>query len=239
VVIAGWSTKGGSGTTVTCTAIALALMRPDQTGVIIDLGGEHSGDVGSLVGCSTQPRSGLTDWLIADTTVPPSALAELLQDRVQPRVLSVGHHRADITNPSAEQSIETTQRLQDALHWLVDTYGFVVLDLGSHTDWLADTASSLADASLLILRPCSLSVRASVNSTRRVVGAVIVGDGSRSLLQADIEGLLGVPVLTHIKSHPAIADAVDSGRFSKGVPREMKRSIGTLIRVLTGDRVAV
>ncbi len=247
MVIAGWSIKGGSGTTVVCTALAVSLSRPGQPGVIVDLGGETSGDVGSLLGRSVQPRAGLTDWLQSDETVSPDALNRLLNDGSGPHLLSVGGRRSEWSHRSelnqqprhGEQSTLTndkTGRLQTGLRSLADTYGFVVVDLGSSDDPLAEAVCRVADASLLVLRPCSLSVRAAVHSPRRVFGAALIGEGSRSLVRNDIEGLLGVPVLTHIRTHPAIADAVDNARFAKGVPRELRRSLRPLIGALTGQR---
>jgi hypothetical protein len=238
VVIAAWSVKGGSGTTVVAAAVAVELSTANQPGVIVDLGGETAGDVGALLGKSTQPRPGFTDWLSADETVNADALSRLVDETGIPHLLSVGGGRAAVSDLLCTSPF-TADRIGIGLRSLADRYGFVVIDLGSLDDALANTICEHTDASVLILRPCSLSIRAAVRSSRRVFGAVLVGEGSRSLVRPDIEGLLGVPVLAHIRSHPAIADAVDNGRFAKGVPREMRRSLRPLVSTLTGKRVLV
>jgi cellulose biosynthesis protein BcsQ len=221
VIVTGWSVKGGSGTTVIATALAGEMFHGSgaSRGIMVDL----SGDASALLGRSSQPRAGLCDWLLADPSVDAHALGHLLDDG-SPMVLREGEGRGLLTEDPF-----LVERLQDGLRWLDQHYSGVVIDVGSATDWLAEMMCDQADVSLLVLRPCSLSVRAAAQSKRSVAGAVLVGEGSRSLMPRDIEGLLGVPMLAHVRHSPSIAQCVDAGRFGRATPRELRRALRAVV----------
>ncbi len=222
MIVAGWSVKGGSGTTVVSTGIARELFTGPRPGVILDF----TGDVSSLLGRSSQPRAGLFDWLLAEHSVAPPALEHLL-DTGSPNILREGDGRSSL---AGEPYLLT--RLHEGLRWLDTQFGGVVIDVGSATDWIADAMCEAADVSLLVLRPCSLSVRAAAQSNRSVAGIVLVGDGGRSLMPRDIEGLLGVPLLAHVRTNPLIAHCVDNGRFGKAIPRELRRVLRPVLHTI-------
>jgi hypothetical protein len=224
VIVAGWSVKGGSGTTVVSTALACELFNGSgaSRGVLLDL----SGDASALLGRSSQPRAGLCDWLLADPSVGADALDHLL-DSGSPQVLRDGEGRGTLA-----ATAPLIERLQNGLRWLDQQCGGLMIDVGSATDWLAEAMCAEADISVLVLRPCSLSVRAAAQSNRSVAGMVLVGESSRSLMPRDIEGLLGVPALAHIRHSPSIAQCVDAGRFGRATPRELRRVLRPVVDIV-------
>src|SRR5438552_253681 len=71
VLIALWSAKGGSGTTVVAAALATVLARSSPGGaVLVDL----AGDVPGALGVAEPPGYGVADWLAAGPSVPEDAL---------------------------------------------------------------------------------------------------------------------------------------------------------------------
>ncbi len=220
MIVAGWSVKGGSGCTVVCTALGCEL-----SGVMVDL----SGDVSALLGRSAVEQPGLVQWLHADPSVEASALDRLTDDG-SPALLAAGEE------PDSHPDPALVARLNDGLRWLDQRYGLVLVDIGSRTDWLAETICATADMSLLVLRPCTLSIRAVARSDRSVVGSILVGEGSRSLDPREIEGLLGVPMLTHVRSAPAIAQCVDAGRLASATPRELRRSLRPVVDLIRASQ---
>ncbi len=75
MLIACWSPKGGSGTTVVACGLAavLARSRPSRGALLADL----SGDAASVLGMADPPGPGLAEWLAAGPDVGPAALGRL------------------------------------------------------------------------------------------------------------------------------------------------------------------
>ncbi|HYX44837.1 MAG TPA: hypothetical protein VE760_07320, partial [Acidimicrobiales bacterium] len=89
MLIACWSPKGGSGTTVVSAALALVLASAGQT-LLADL----AGDVPAALGLSGPGGPGLSDWLAAGRDVPDDALARL-EVEVGPRLRLLPRGTAD------------------------------------------------------------------------------------------------------------------------------------------------
>src|SRR5437588_6662350 len=74
VLVALWSAKGGSGTTVAATALATVLARSSPSGaVVVDL----AGDVPTVLGVPEPDRDGVAQWLAAGPEVAADGLARL------------------------------------------------------------------------------------------------------------------------------------------------------------------
>lgn len=227
MVIAGWSVRGGSGTTVVCSALASTWSRSVPT-VLVDL----CGDAPALFGRPTTTRPGLMHWCMAHQSVGPESIGDLVDTqggKGTPDLLHAGQplHRGEGgSEPDAaasrgeEQRLE--KRLQQGLQWLAQTYDRVVIDLGTRTDARAEALLRASTASLLVMRPCTITMREAIRSKRAVVGTVLVGSGSGSLRADDVEALLGVPVFAHIPTVRSIPAAVDAGTFGQRLPRQLR-----------------
>ena len=66
-----WAAKGGSGTTVVTTTLALESTRP---ALLVDL----AGDIPAVLGMAEPDRPGIADWLDSDGA--PTQLDDLLVD---------------------------------------------------------------------------------------------------------------------------------------------------------------
>src|SRR5438105_4604163 len=74
VLVALWSAKGGSGTTVVATALATVLARSSPSGaVVVDL----AGDVPTVLGVPEPDRDGVAQWLAAGPEVAADGPARL------------------------------------------------------------------------------------------------------------------------------------------------------------------
>ncbi|MGH9153294.1 MAG: hypothetical protein ACRD03_13055, partial [Acidimicrobiales bacterium] len=74
MLVACWSVKGGSGTTVVAAALAMVLASADAKGVtLVDLGG----DLPAALGVPEPAGPGVGEWLGAGDGVGPDALRRL------------------------------------------------------------------------------------------------------------------------------------------------------------------
>lgn len=225
-MIACWSPKGGSGTTVVSCALAMVLARspnpPDprsqgRSGVLL---ADLAGDVPAVIGVPDPPGSGLADWLAAGPDVPDGALSAL-ELTVAPGVglLPLRGGRSEAEEPPGR---ERGEALAAAL--AVDGRT-VVADCGR-----ADTGAALAVAagaavSLMVLRPCYLALRRALAAPIRPTGVVLVWEPGRALTRNDVEDVLQVPVRAEIRHDQAVARAVDAGLLARRVPRALQRAL--------------
>ena len=213
-----WSAKGGSGTTV--MAIALATMRgreSEQGSLLIDL----AGDCPSAMGLPEPTGPGITDWLLAGAEVPSDALGRIEhQVSEQVALLSMGR--------GAPQGTDRVQELLDAL---ATESRDVIIDLGrvvGPDGAVSDTAALLVagtEQSLLVTRPCFLSLRRALASPVRPTGIILVTEEGRALGRREVEDILGVPVIAEVPIESAVARAVDAGTLAMRMPRGLERSL--------------
>ncbi|HSH59850.1 MAG TPA: hypothetical protein VK988_09470, partial [Acidimicrobiales bacterium] len=77
MLVACWSAKGGSGTTVVAAALGHVLARSSPGGVLlVDLGG----DLPAALGLPEPTGPGVSDWLAAGDDVPADAFDRLALD---------------------------------------------------------------------------------------------------------------------------------------------------------------
>ncbi len=147
MLIACWSAKGGSGTTVVAAALALLTARASVDGALLaDLGG----DVPAALGVPERTGPGLAAWLAADDDVGADALARLAIPIVPgctswPRAPQWPVHDQAGAQRWRRRSPPTT--------------GTVIVDAGSSPTGAALDVAGGAAVSLLVVRPCFLALR--------------------------------------------------------------------------------
>lgn len=212
VLIACWSAKGGSGTTVVAASLALTLARRGSTVTLADL----AGDSPAALGVPDPGGPGIAEWVAAGEDVPAAALAALAAP-VTPDLRLLARGVGSLDERDGE-------RLAVALASLAP----VVVDCGAVTSDPTGAAAALAGAathSLLVLRPCFLSLRSAVAAPLRPSGIILVNDQPRALGRADVEDVLGAPVRAEVAWDPAVARAVDAGLLARSVPRVLVRAL--------------
>ena len=214
MLIACWSAKGGSGTTVVATALAITLARRSTAGdvLLVDL----AGDVPAVLGLQP-PADGVAEWLAAGAAVPPDALERL----------TVPAGRGLRLLGSGQSAVAGSDADGDRLASALSAPGITVVDCGvlrCRGDVGLGVAAGSA-VSLLVTQACYLSLRRAVALPIRPSGVVLVEDRERSLGRADVEAVLGVPVRAAVRHDPAVARAVDAGVLADRVPRLLERSL--------------
>ena len=210
-----WSAKGGSGTTVVAATLAMLFARRSDAGALfVDAGG----DAAAVLGVPEPDGPGVADWLAAGDGAPIDSLRRLEVDlganlRLVPhggRALPAGAHRAELL----AELLATDRR-------------DVVVDCGLVQSYpSSDVPRVLAAAgtrSLLVTRPCYLSLRRAGALPFRPSAVVLVDEPGRALTPADVEAVLDVPVLASVVFDPAIARAVDAGLLMARLPRPLER----------------
>lgn len=221
MLIACWSPKGGTGTTVVSCGLALVLARsrPAPAGVLI---ADLSGDVPAVLGTPTPATPGLVDWLAAGADVPAEALGRLeIEAGPALRLLPWG---GELTGAAATAagSAERGEVLAEAL---AAGGRMVVADCGSAAAGAALAVAAAAELSLLVLRPCYLALRRALAAPIRPSAVILVNEPGRALTRRDIEDVLGVPVRAEIDFDPSIARAVDAGLLAGRVPRSLEKAL--------------
>ena len=225
-----WSPKGGSGTSVLAAACALVLGRRGGAR-IADL----DGDQPALFGLASDPPTGLADWLSAGPEAPTDALERLTVEAAQgvsliPRGTPA---RPLAPLPAAEAGAALAVALRDGL---VPT----VADLGSALTPAARAVVEVADASLVVVRGCYLTLRRAVRAAplAHASGIIHVAEPGRAIGRRDVAGVLDRPVLAEVPVRSAIARAVDAGLLPARLPdvlaRPVHEALGRL--GLLGDR---
>ena len=213
MLIACWSPKGGSGTTVVSAALALVLSASSGPTLLADL----AGDVPAALGLPGPDGPGLADWLTAGPDVPDDALARL-EVEVGPRLRLLPWGAADADNGAAGPG-----RASALAAALAADRRSVVADCGRAVAGPGLVLAAGASLSLLVLRPCYLALRRAEAAPIRPSGVILVNEEGRSLTRRDVEEVLGVPVRAEIPYEPAVARAVDAGLLTSRVPRNLER----------------
>jgi hypothetical protein len=218
VLLALWSPKGGSGTSVVAAAVALAVARESAAsgeghGVrLADL----TGDQPAVLGLGADPVLGLGDWLAVGPEAPGEAI-----DRLQVEVaghcslLPYGTARPDAR---AEAGAALAVVLRHG-PWRV------VADCGTAPDPAVQACVEVADVTVAVLRPCYLALRRAVHSPllAHTRGVVVVEESGRALGVKEVTEVLDLPVLARIPSRIEIARAVDAGVMTTRLPSALAR----------------
>lgn len=210
MLVACWSVKGGSGTTVVAAALGLVLARSSPGGAALaDLGG----DLPAVLGLPEPTGPGVWEWLATDDDVAPDALGRL--------GLDAGAGLRLLPRGSAPAPDAGGERLVAALAGSAPA----VVDCGAPGDPLGLEVAASAPLSLLVLRPCYLAVRRALAAPIRPSGVILVREPRRALTRRDVEEVLEVPVRAEVAWDPAVARCVDAGLLGGRVPRALERAL--------------
>jgi hypothetical protein len=230
MLIACWSPKGGSGTTVVACSLAALLSRAGSSAgaLLVDL----SGDAGSVLGVPDPAGPGLAEWLAAGPDVGPGALARLeVEATAGLRLLAWRSGGPAVPPPGAGRG----EALVEALS--ADSRP-VVADCGSGATGAGLALAAGAELSLLVLRPCYLALRRAMAAPVRPSGVVLVAEPGRALGRRDVEDVLGVPVQAEVAVEASVARAVDAGLLARRVPRPLERALRPLLGLRSAQDAA-
>lgn len=212
MLVACWSSKGGAGTTVVASSLALLLARRDPLGsLLVDL----RGDVPAALGVAEPTGPGLADWLRAGPGVPADGLHRL--EVATPQGVAVLCRGAGTLDPARADALVAL---------LAADARPVVVDCGTVAEEVGAAVASTATRSLLVTRPCFLALRRAMAAPLRPSEVVLVTEPGRSLSRVDVEECLGVPVVAEVALDPAVARAVDAGLLAVRLPRGFARDLG-------------
>ncbi|HEX7166557.1 MAG TPA: cellulose synthase operon protein YhjQ/BcsQ, partial [Acidimicrobiales bacterium] len=223
MLLACWSVKGGSGTTVVAAGLALVLARRRPDGVLLT---DLAGDLPAVFGLPPDTLSGVSDWIAAGADVPPDARRRLEVDVDRGvRLLPRGSLRGELQATKADAD-RLLRSLRDGTPAGVEGGPTVVVDAGRiEPASLAEAVVAGATHSLLVVRPCYLALRRAVAAPLRPTGVVLVDEPGRALSPGDVEDALGVPVTAVVPQRPEIARAVDAGLLGDRVPRVLASAL--------------
>jgi MinD superfamily P-loop ATPase len=209
VLLALWSPKGGSGTSVVAAALALLAARRGDSR-LADLGGDQPGILG-LPSTVPGPHDGLVGWLAAGASAPTEWLDDLAVP-VVPGLSLLPRGSAPLDEAASEAGAALAIALRDA--------GTALLDAGPGTAPPARAAIDVADVALMVVRPCYLALRRAVGDPRleRSRGAILVEEPGRALDADDVAAVLGLPVVGRFPVRAEIARAVDAGVLRDRLP---------------------
>ena len=216
-----WAAKGGSGTTVVASALAIAQR---SSTLLIDLDGE----IPIVLGIPEPDRPGLSEWLGSDA--PEAHLADLLVDvddhlRLLPWCASRAPTSLDpLRAPVAGFIAADPDRRARFVSWLGGrTRERIIIDAG--TGEPSPDLVDLAETRLLVTRACYLALQRAGRVHAQPTGIALVSEPGRSLSKRDVERSLGVPVVASLDLDPAIARAVDAGLLAVRLPASIRREL--------------
>ena len=210
-----WAAKGGSGTTVVAAALA-RLLSGSGSAVIADL----AGDIPAALGVVEPTGAALADWMRAGPEVPLDGLHRIEHD-VDPTLTLLPRGQGVLAAGRAEALAAALAGAGRPV--VVDCGTLVAGDAGATL--AATQVAAAAPISLLVIRPCYLALRRALSAPCTPTGVVLVHEPGRAMSRADIEDVLGVPVVADVPHEPAIARAVDAGLLGTRLPRSLSRSL--------------
>ena len=224
MLVALWSPKGGSGTSVAAAAVALVAAGRAATR-LADL----DGDQPAILGLPSLPEPAGPAELAAWLAVGPSAPTEWLDDMAVPVVpglslLPCAPGAAPGASPEAGAALGVA--LRDG--------GVTVVDAGSGTGQgggAVRAAVEVADSALMVIRPCYLALRRAVRDPllKSSCGAILVEEPGRALDSADVAAVLGLPVVGRVPVRAEIARAVDAGVLRDRLPPPLATAAALLL----------
>ena len=211
MLIACWSVKGGSGTTVVASSLALVLSRRTAAGAVL---ADLAGDIPAVLGRVDAGGPGLAEWSRA-RDVTTGALARLV-DRTDPDLGVLLRGAGPVEHDRAVRGLDDLAA--DDLPVVVDC-GVV-----SASGAALEVAAS-ATVSLLVIRNCYLALHRALRAPIAPSAVVLLEEEGRSLGPADVAHALDAPLRAVVPVDAAIARAVDAGLLSVRLPRPLSRAL--------------
>ena len=208
-----WSVKGGSGTTVVASTIALIRAAESQRGaLLVDL----AGDVPAVLGLAESSGPGISDWFAhCDLGSRMTLQSIAIQATANLQIIARGSKQLDANENFSE------------LCAALKTFDLpIIVDAGCglpSPDLLAHASSSL-----LVTRPCYLSLRRAAQLSVSPTGIVLISEAGRALGKHDVEAVIGAPVIAEIIFDAAIARAVDAGLLASRIPTIMSKQLAAV-----------
>ena len=208
-----WSVKGGSGTTVVASTIALMRAAESQRGaLLVDL----AGDVPAVLGLAESLGPGINDWFAnCDHESRMTLQSIAIQATANLQIITRGSKQLDANTNFSE------------LYAALKTFDLpIIVDAGCglpSPDLLAHASSSL-----LVTRPCYLSLRRAAQLSVSPTGIVLINEAGRALGKHDVEAVIGAPVVAEISFDVAIARAIDAGLLASRIPTIMSKQLAAV-----------
>lgn len=202
-----WAAKGGSGTSVVAAALALLAANHHPT-LLVDL----AGDGAAVLGMAEPSGPGVTDWLAS-----PTSGAEALTRLAVPAADGLR------LVPRGQAGLDAPPERWAALASALVASNAVVVDAGTGAP--PGELQAAATHSLLVTRPCYLSLKRAVALPCRPTGVVLVDEPGRALRARDVEHAIGVPVVAQVDLDPTVARAVDAGLLASRLPATLARPL--------------
>lgn len=208
-----WSVKGGSGTTVISSALAIMFGSSSPTGArVVDL----AGDLPATLGMAEPAGVGVSDWLMSPDDVGADALDNLL--------ISANANLALL--PSGTTHIDAAGRFELLADTLASWQQPVVVDAGSGAS--RSPLVAFAKTSYLVIRPCYLALRRAASLELAPTGIILVTEDGRALGRHDVEAVIGAPVVAEVAYESSISRAVDAGLLAGRLPSTLGQSLAAL-----------
>ena len=207
-----WSVKGGSGTTVVASTIALMRAAESQRGaLLVDL----AGDVPAVLGLAESSGPGINDWFAnCDHGSRMTLQSIAIQATANLQIIARGSKQLDADKNANFSELCAALKTFD-LPIIVDAgCGLPSPDLIAH-----------ASSSLLVTRLCYLSLRRAAQLSVSPTGIVLINEAGRALGKHDVEAVIGAPVVAEISFDAAIARAVDAGLLASRIPTIMSKQL--------------
>ena len=241
MLVACWSIKGGSGTTVVAAALAVMLARRSPEGAVL---ADLAGDGAAVLGLPEPGPPGLAGWLSSGDDVPADALARLEVPAGQgltllprgPGPLTAGRAAvlAGVLDGGARPVVADCGVLSppgdgephersDATP--IDAIGPRAAASPPESGDAALALVAAARRSILITRPCYLALRRAHEPPLHPTEVVVVHEPGRALGRADVERIVSAPVVAEVAVDPVVARAVDAGLLAGRLPRSIERSL--------------
>jgi hypothetical protein len=212
MLIACWSAKGGTGTTVVSASLALLLAQRSSGGAVL---ADLAGDLPAALGLPEPDSPGLSAWLAAGHGVPADALGRL-ELEVADGLALLPRGQGPLTPARA-----------GLLAALLDASPRpTVVDCGCPAAAGAPAEVVVgARRSLLVIRPCYLALRRAMQAPLRPSGVVVIHEPGRSLSADDVRQVVPAPVVAEVALDPAVARAVDAGMLAGRLPRSLAKAL--------------
>lgn len=226
-MISCFGVKGGSGTSVVAAALAVLASSDPHGALLVDLGGDQP----ALLGRPQPGGPGVVDWLHAGGDAPPDALGRLEVDvvpglRLLPAGAGVPLAVRRTGTGGSQPGVATPGSAATLAAVLGRDQRAVVVDGGCPAgDSQASELVAAAAQRLMVIRPCYLALRRAALAPVVPTGVVVVTEPGRALRAADVEGVVGAPVVAVVDVEPTVARAVDAGVLAIRMPRSLQRSL--------------